>query len=131
MNLLEETLGYMEALGKTSEDVLCVRMTKDSGLWRELDDSYPEEIIIDFDDFVSVANHEYDDDYGSNEVNWSTLILFKDNSAMRRWEYDGSEGWEYITLPKETPKKYSKKTVVEFLWGRDSCYAEEIDEQEY
>lgn len=130
MNLLNETIEYMKEIGKTPDDVLYVKMTKDSGLWRELDDSYPDEILVDFDVFASVANHEYNNGYGSVNVNQSTAILFKDNSVMYRWEYDGAEGWEYITLPRTFPKKYDKRMVTEFLWGKDSCYAEDIDEQE-
>lgn len=125
MNLLTETLDYMKELGKTPDDVVYVRMTKDSGFWKDFDDSYPDEILVDFDTFASVANQVYNNGYGSNEVNTSTAILFKDNTVMHRWEYDGSEGWEYIALPKTSPKKYSKKMVAEFLWGKGSCYVEE------
>ena len=57
MNLLDETIEYMKEIGKTPDDVLYVKMTKDSGLWRELDDSYPDEILVDFDVFASVAIH--------------------------------------------------------------------------
>ena len=100
-------------------------MTKDSGFWSSLDDSYPDEILIDFDTFKELANREYDSGYGSNEVNTSTAILFKDNTVMHRWEYDGAEGWEYIKLPKALPKKYDKKMVSEFLWGKGSYMEEE------
>ena len=125
MNLLTETLDDMKENGKTPDDVVYVRMTKDSGFWSSLDDSYPDEILIDFDTFKELANREYDSGYGSNEVNTSTAILFKDNTVMHRWEYDGAEGWEYIKLPKALPKKYDKKMVSEFLWGKGSYMEEE------
>ena len=128
MNLLTETLDYMKELGKTPDDVLYVKMTKDSGLWRKLDDSYPDEIIVDFNAFASVANHEYNSGYGTNEVNWSAVILFKDNTVMHRWEYDGAEGWECITLPRTSPNKYNKRMVAEFLWGKGNCYVEDEDD---
>lgn len=118
MNLLTETIDYMKKLGKTPDDVLYVKMTKDTGFWSSLDDSYPDEILIDFDTFRELANREYDSGYGSNEVNISTVILFKDNTVMHRWEDDGAEDWEYIKLPKALPKKYDKKMVSEFLWGK-------------
>lgn len=51
MNLLTETLDYMKELGKTPDDVLYVKMTKHTGFWNELNDSYPDEIIVDFDAF--------------------------------------------------------------------------------
>lgn len=38
---------------------------------------------------------------------------------MHRWEYDGAEGWEYITLPRTFPKKYDKRMVSEFLWEKE------------
>lgn len=125
MNLLTETLDDMKENGKTPDDVVYVRMTKDSGFWSSLDDSYPDEILIDFDTFKELANREYDSGYGSSEVNTSTAILFKDNTVMHRWEYDGAEGWEYIKLPKALPKKYDKKMVSEFLWGKGSYMEEE------
>lgn len=128
MTLLTETIDYMKELGKTPADVLYVKMTKDSGLYGKLDDSYPDKIIVDFDAFKEVANHEYDSGYGTNEVNWSAVILFKDNTVMYRWEYDGAEGWEHIELPRSFPKKYSTKMVAEFLWGKGSCYVEDDDE---
>ena len=128
MNLLTETLDYMKEFGKTPDDILYVKMTKDSGLWKKLDDSYPDEILVDFNAFASVANHEYNSGYGTNEVNWSAVILFKDNTVMHRWEYDGAEGWEYITLPRTFPKKYNKRMISEFLWGKGSCYVEDDDE---
>lgn len=128
MNLLTETIGFMKELGKTPDDVLYVKMTKNTGFWNELNDSYPDEIIVDFDAFKKVANHTYNNGYGSNEVNTSTTILFKDNSVMCRWEYDGAEGWEYITLPITSPKKYNKRMVAEFLWGKGSYRMEDDDE---
>lgn len=130
MNLLTETLDFMKELGKTPDDVLYVKMTKHTGFWHELNDSYPDEIFVDFNVFASVANHVYNNGYGSSEVNTSTTILFKDNTVMHRWEYDGSEGWEYITLPRIAPKKYNhKRMVAEFLWGKESCYVEDEDEE--
>lgn len=126
MNLLTETLDDMKEVGKTPDDVLYVKMTKYTGFWKELDYNYPNEILVDFDVFKELANREYDSGYGSNEVNWSTIILFKDNSVMYRWEYDGSEGWKYIELPRTFPKKYDKRMVAEFLWGKGT-YVENED----
>ena len=130
MNLLTETIDFMKKLGKTPDDVLYVKMTKNTGLWNELNDSYPDEILVDFNVFASVANHVYDSGYGSIKVNHSTAILFKDNTVMHRWEYDGAEGWEHSTLPRTFPKKYDKRMVAEFLWGKESCYVEDEDENE-
>lgn len=129
MNLLTETLDYMKEIGKTPDDVLYVKMTKHTGFWKELDDNYPNEILVDFDVFKELANREYNNGYGTSYVNQSTVILFKDNSVMYRWEYDGAEGWTYIELPRTFPKKYDKRMVAEFLWGKGT-YVEDEDEQE-
>lgn len=128
MNLLTETLDTMKEVGKTPDDVMYVKMTKHTGFWEDLDDSYPNEILVDFDVFKELANRYYNNGYGSSYVNQSTAILFKDNSVMYRWEYDGAEGWEHITLPRTSPKKYNKRMVAEFLWGKGSCYVEDDDE---
>lgn len=130
MNLLTETIDYMKSFGKTPDDVLYVKMTKDSGFWKELNYNYPDEIVVDFDAFKEVANQTYDSGYGSNKVNWSTVILFKDNTMMQRWEYDGAEGWEYVKLPIIAPKKYDKKMVAEFLWGKGNYCVENDDDWE-
>lgn len=42
---------------------------------------------------LSSLDFEYDEGYGSQHL-YGT-ILFKDNSWLSRWEYDGSEGWEH------------------------------------
>ncbi|HIE2800109.1 TPA: hypothetical protein ACXLHF_004053 [Klebsiella pneumoniae] len=128
MNLLTETLDAMKEVGKTPDDVMYVKMTKHTGFWTDLDDSYPNEILVDFDVFKELANRYYNNGYGSSYVNQSTAILFKDNSVMYRWEYDGAEGWEYITLPRTSTKKYNKKMVAEFLWGKGSYRMEDDDE---
>ena len=128
MNLLTETLDAMKEVGKTPDDVMYVKMTKHTGFWTDLDDSYPNEILVDFDVFKELANRYYNNGYGSSYVNQSTAILFKDNSVMYRWEYDGAEGWTYIELPRTFPKKYDKRMVAEFLWGKGNCYVEDEDD---
>lgn len=50
MNLLTETIDVMKEVGKTPDDVLYVKMTKHTGFWKDLDDSYPDEILIDMED---------------------------------------------------------------------------------
>lgn len=60
-----------------------------------------------WEEFEAMADVEYDDGFGRNHINGELVILFKDGSRLARWEYDGSEGWEYITIirpPKDTGK---------------------------
>lgn len=47
-----------------------------------------------WDEYVTLADREYDDGYGGAEVAGDLLIIFKDGSRMERGEYDGSEWWE-------------------------------------
>lgn len=46
---------------------------------------------------LSSLDFEYDEGYGSQHL-YGT-ILFKDSTWLSRWEYDGSEGWEYNKPP--------------------------------
>lgn len=46
---------------------------------------------------LSSLDFLYDNGYGSQHL-YGT-ILFKDNTWLSRWEYDGSEGWEYNKPP--------------------------------
>ena len=50
------------------------------------------EILISFLDKI-----EYDNGFGGQEL--FGIILTNKNSLLERGEYDGSEWWEYITIP--------------------------------
>lgn len=43
---------------------------------------------------------DYDDDYGMQEL--FGVVVYKDGTWHSRWEYDGSEGWQLNSLPKES-----------------------------
>jgi len=43
-------------------------------------------------------NTNYNNGYGSQELDG--IVVFNDNSWLERWEYDGSEGWDF----KQTPQ---------------------------
>ena len=47
---------------------------------------------------ITILNFEYDDGYGITEVNMGLKLVGKD-FWLERHEYDGSEWWEYKTLP--------------------------------
>ena len=85
MNLMNETVRSLEKNGKTKDDVLwCGSEDFGSFLW---------------EDFVELADTEYDAGFGGQEVAKDLLIVGAD-FWLERWEYDGSEGWEYKTFPK-------------------------------
>ena len=58
----------------------------------------------DFTLFLESLNFDYDNGYGLQEL-YGT-VWFNDGTWLQRWEYDGSEGWEYMKCP----------TVPDELW---------------
>lgn len=94
-NLLAETLEIMKIHNKSPIDVRWVGV---------LDPAYlrviriGEEFVGSWDDFQKWADFEYNDGYGGAEVN-AHLHIVGDNWWLERGEYDGSEWWEFKTLP--------------------------------
>lgn len=84
VNLLIETQAVMvEEFGHAPSDIVFIGSTKTghSCSWEE---------------FEKLADREYDDGFGAQEVAMDLEIHFKGGAAMRRHEYDGSEGWSYV-----------------------------------
>ena len=91
-NLLEETIEKIEECGHTTNEVNFVAN---------------EEFYCSWEDFAQAAkNYDYDEDYGSAEVNMSLVVVGSD-WWLERNEYDGSEWWEYKSLPI-APDNYGK-----------------------
>ncbi len=59
---------------------------------------------------LALLDKEYDDGYGGQEL--SGTIVFKDGTWLSRGEYDGSEWWDYNTMP-----------------GRDQVFQADIDKR--
>ena len=51
-----------------------------------------------WEDFAKLADRKYDEGFGCAEVE-DVMIIFKDGSWLERYEYDGSEWWEYKKIP--------------------------------
>ena len=85
MNLLNETRDILLSNNKTFDDVLFVgdRATHTKMAVKE---------------FLEHANVEYDDGYGIEEINTDLILVGKD-FWLERHEYDGSEWWEYKSMP--------------------------------
>lgn len=83
MNLLKETKECIKKSGHTPDDIVFIgsKDGKYSMTWNE---------------FNEVANVEYDDGYGGQEVASDLIVMFSDGIYMTRGEYDGSEWWDYI-----------------------------------
>ena len=104
INLLEETLKIMNSHNKTPEDVNFIRCKWDN--WGK-DDKYAEyEYYMTWKDFIEEANKMYDNGFGDTEVKYNLQIVGK-NWWLERHEYDGSEWWEFKSLPTQ-PKEYKK-----------------------
>jgi len=91
MNLLKETLDDITQSGHTPADIVFIG-SEGSGhscTWEE---------------FITLANFDYDAGFGAQEVATDLIIVFSDGSKMWRHEYDGSENWEYsapFVMPKD------------------------------
>ena len=91
-NLYKETAAVLLEYGKSINDIVFV-----SGNGHE----------IPLDNFIELAkSYDYDSGYGSEEVPIDLLVVGKD-WWIERHEYDGSEWWEYKTLPQR-PKIVKK-----------------------
>lgn len=111
-NLLKETKLLLKNHGKTMADIVAVG---------------GNDFQMPVEDFIRLADKEYDDSYGVTKVA-GDLILLGNDFWLERHEYDGSEWWEYKTLPvwiKDLPVNNN----VESLYGWWDTLSE-IEERE-
>jgi hypothetical protein len=73
--------------------VLCASV-KHAGVTRMLKVNYSPE---DYDKFLNEMDFEYDAGYGTQKV--KGFIWMQDGTWYDRGEYDGSEWWEYRSVP--------------------------------
>ena len=85
MNLLNETRDILLSNNKTFDDVLFVG-----------DRATHTKMTVK--DFLEHANVEYKNGYGIEEINTDLILVGKD-FWLERHEYDGSEWWEYKSMP--------------------------------
>ena len=86
VNLMQDTLDCLMKEGKALSDVIWVGTSTGQTIAKE--------------DFIKIAsNLEFDDGFGGNEIR-SDLVVVGDNWWMERGEYDGSEWWEFKSIPK-------------------------------
>ena len=100
MNLLQETIEMLRDNNKTPKDVKWVGGKGVKSTW---------------ENFAAVANKEYDDGFGGQEVAQDLLIVGED-WWLERHEYDGSEWWEFKQLPKEPEKQIVLIKVIGGIW---------------
>ena len=100
MNLLKETKSELKVHGKLLKDVKWVGC---------------DEFTIPLENFVTCADMEYDDGYGSQDVAMD-LVVVGENWWLERHEYDGSEWWEYKELPQKPSEEKQVKRVLGGMW---------------
>ena len=101
-NLLKETIECLEDNGKRPSDVLWVgryhveacRNAAGKTIW------HPRYCKSTWHDFCSKADFEYDNGYGLPEIPTDLIVVGKD-FWLERHDYDGSEWWEFKTMPEE------------------------------
>ena len=85
MNLLNETRDILLSNNKTFDDVIFIG-----------DRTTHTKMTVK--DFLEHANVEYNGGYGIEEINTELILVGKD-FWLERHEYDGSEWWEYKSMP--------------------------------
>lgn len=88
MNLRMETAEILLANSKTAGDVRWVQFGRNPSF------------CCTFEEFVAAANFDYDNGYGGAEID-GALKVVGDGWWLERGEYDGSEWWEFKTMPKK------------------------------
>ena len=104
MNLLTETRENIEQSGHTPSQIIFIGSERSGH-------------SCTFKEYEKLADIEYHDGYGAQEVATDLIIVFSDGSKMWRGEYDGSEGWEYST-PFKTPLERNEiRTLAKGIWA--------------
>ncbi|MFA6066909.1 MAG: hypothetical protein WC707_07035 [Candidatus Babeliaceae bacterium] len=97
-NLLEETKEAIKDSGHKIKDIIFIgsEETGHQCTWNE---------------FLKIADIQYDSGFGGQEIAEDLIIVFSDGSKMWRGEYDGSEWWNYSTPFKMPKEKLSIKKL--------------------
>ncbi len=121
MNLLEETIDYLKDNGKTPEDILFITCDTADNC---------QKIEFNWEEFCLFADDNYYSGYGAQEINGTLKIIGKD-WWIERHEYDGSEEWDFKSLPKRlnVKKPPCKKDI--FEEGFDKRHSESLGYYNY
>ena len=99
VNLLNETIEILNGHGKTENDVIAVLGTI------YIDYGNGKEVKTSWENFKKYADFTYNEGFGGNEISIDLKIVGKD-FWLERGEYDGSEWWEFKTMPSIEDKEY-------------------------
>ena len=115
MNLLQETLDAMDDNNLVPNDISFIG-------------SSDGEYQCTWDEYKFIANFEYDDGYGGQEVACDLVVRFNNGIYFDRGEYDGSEWWDINGRPFESsdnPKKFTNLRTMGWMTS-----IEEIDKEQ-
>lgn len=99
-NLYEELIKDLKAQGKTTDDIIWVGN---------------DHVTVPVEWFLEqIKKYDYDSGFGCEEVSLKLLIVGKD-WWLERHEYDGSEWFEFKTLPTK-PDIQEKINIWEAKW---------------
>ena len=120
-NLLRQTEEILNNYGKAWSDICWIGIPEGSEVYW-MPDAYG---TVPIENFKEMADREYDDGYGGAEVN-THLIIAGDDWWLERGEYDGSEWWEFKTMPKKPEGSLTKEAV----WDKWYWYCRDDDNYE-
>lgn len=110
INLYDETISKLRAHDKTESDIRWI--------------GYKSHYIPMLLPLKTLFDYKYDNGYGIECVNQDLLVV-GDDWWLERHSYDGSEWWEYKTLPKMPDLSLSLEE------GRSSIGDMYFDEDDY
>jgi len=63
--------------------------------------------------FEKIANIEYEEGYGGNKISLELVIVFKDETWLKREEYDGLERWKFFSIPTKEGREKGDINIFE------------------
>lgn len=109
MTLYNETVLELKQNGKTPKNVLWVGSVVTG--------------FFSWEHFASISQVQYFNGYGAQEV-CKDLLVVGSNWWLERAEYDGSEWWEYKTVPIKNSQKIAPRSVVGGMWEDMSYFCD-------
>ena len=101
MNLLKETIEVLKENGKTLKDIKWVGS---------------RDYLIELEKLKGIFNIEYDEGFGAPEIAEDLFVVGED-WWLERHEYDGSEWWEFKSVPKKPTKIIKNAKVGLGMWS--------------
>lgn len=106
-NLLHQTLATLARMDETPAEIMFIgsEATNHQCTW---------------DEFCVLADKDYDNGFGIEEVATDLVIICRSGARMWRNSYDGSEWWEF-SKPFDQPKVERKPITSLFRNGYGGC----------